>query len=193
MDIRKEFAQRLKQLRIEKQMRQVELCEKVGISPVAMSYYESGERFPKTETLIKIAAALNVKVKDLLGKDLEELSADESPDRISFQLIHEARREDRRLAFMNRSERIYNRDFVAKRAVRNIVSQPYAIEFIKNLYNFLEFDKKEGETPNIITFENKIEPMSREDYFDYLYSKLQKSLLELKTNYDENRNTIKEE
>ncbi|MCR5299659.1 MAG: helix-turn-helix domain-containing protein [Erysipelotrichaceae bacterium] len=51
---------------------QADLCDMTGIKPAAMSKYLSGEKYPRTEILMKIADALNVSLYTLLGKDEEK-------------------------------------------------------------------------------------------------------------------------
>lgn len=189
MSIREEFKTRLRHARIERNMTQQELCEKVGVSPVAISSYEKGERFPKMETLVKIAAALQVPMKDLIGVDLQKMS-DENTARIFAEIQEEPYRP---VSVVLNRERPRGYGTRARQLVREVVYKDYAKGFVRDLSNFLEFDRKEGATLNVITIDNRIEAMSREDYFDFLFAKLQKSLLELKTNYDENKNIRKEE
>lgn len=55
--------------RINLGMTQKELATKAHLAEITIRKYESGERYPKTEQLKKIADALNVSVKDL--HDLE--------------------------------------------------------------------------------------------------------------------------
>ncbi len=185
---RMEFARRLRAIRLERNITQQDLCERVGISPVAISSYEKGIRFPKTETLVKIAAALQVSVKDLMGVDLQKMSNEESAK--AFAELQEPPRPIS--AVLNR-DRPRGYGTRARQLVREVVYKDYARDFVRDLSNFLEFDRKEGATLNVITIDNRIEAMSREDYFDFLFAKLQKSLLELKTNYDENKTIRKEE
>lgn len=59
-------AERIKHLRLSKNLKQSELAEKSGISRVAIGNYERGDRTPNIEILLKIAKALDVYVTDLL-------------------------------------------------------------------------------------------------------------------------------
>ena len=62
------FGERLAQLRIKSGFTQKVIGEKVGVSKSAFANYESGERHPNFETIVKIADALNVSVDYLLGR-----------------------------------------------------------------------------------------------------------------------------
>lgn len=50
-------------------MTQAELAQKAGISEISIRKYETGERKPKYETVLKIANALDVQTKDLFSQD----------------------------------------------------------------------------------------------------------------------------
>jgi len=64
------FGDRLRKLREDAGMTQVELGKKVGVSERVIGYYESNDRFPrKQETLQKISEVFNVSVDFLIGSD----------------------------------------------------------------------------------------------------------------------------
>ncbi len=50
---------KLKQLRIDKEMTQKDLSEKIGVSQQQVSLYESGEVLPSMKVALKIADALD--------------------------------------------------------------------------------------------------------------------------------------
>ena len=66
------FGVRLKSLRNQKKWSQKDVGEKLGISNVSVSGYESGNRFPDTQTLAKIADVFEVSTDYLLGRDVPE-------------------------------------------------------------------------------------------------------------------------
>lgn len=68
------FSERLRQLRQEKKMTQAALGQAVDISPRMISFYESGNHFPRDEIILKrIADLFEVSVDYLLGhSDLRE-------------------------------------------------------------------------------------------------------------------------
>lgn len=61
------LGEKLKSLRLAKKMSQKELAERIGIAKSVISFYESGDRFPSYEVLIKIAQIFNVTTDYLLG------------------------------------------------------------------------------------------------------------------------------
>ncbi len=56
----------LKYYRLKKNMSKKELAASVGITPMAVSYYESGERKPGMDTIKALAEVLDVKISDFL-------------------------------------------------------------------------------------------------------------------------------
>lgn len=58
----------LKKLRKEKQLTQKELAEKINVTHVSISGYESGKRNPDTETLQVLANYFGTSVDYLLGR-----------------------------------------------------------------------------------------------------------------------------
>ncbi|OFV69140.1 LexA family protein [Acetobacterium wieringae] len=62
------FASRLKELRKESGLTQIELSTKVGISKSSISMYEANSRKPELETLEALADYFNVNMDYLLGK-----------------------------------------------------------------------------------------------------------------------------
>lgn len=71
---RREFVilgERLKALRTAKKMSQKELAERIGIAKSVISFYESGDRFPSYDVLIKIARIFNVTTDYLLDVERE--------------------------------------------------------------------------------------------------------------------------
>lgn len=74
---------KLKTLRTAKKMSQKDLAERIGIAKSVISFYESGDRFPSYDVLIKIAQIFNVSTDYLLDVkrertvDVSELSEDD--------------------------------------------------------------------------------------------------------------------
>lgn len=60
------FSEKLKNLRTANKMSQKELAERIGIAKSVISFYESGERFPSYDVLIKISRIFNVTTDFLL-------------------------------------------------------------------------------------------------------------------------------
>lgn len=67
------IGERIKSIRLENGMTQKELGEKCGIADSAIRRYELGGANPKTETLQKIATALNVSIYRLTGEFFDEI------------------------------------------------------------------------------------------------------------------------
>lgn len=63
-----QLGQRLKYLRLQKNMTQEQLAEIIGISRSALSMYELNEREPDIETIVKFADFFQVSTDYLLGR-----------------------------------------------------------------------------------------------------------------------------
>ena len=61
------FADRLKELRVEKQVGQVELANAINVSKGTISLWENGLRDPKLSNLIALAKFFNVTIDFLAG------------------------------------------------------------------------------------------------------------------------------
>jgi len=59
------FGRRLSVVRKSRSLTQQQLAEIVGISVVALAYIETGKRWPRIDTLDKLARALKVPLADL--------------------------------------------------------------------------------------------------------------------------------
>lgn len=59
---------RIKELRKERGLKQVDLCKTIGVSQAALSGYETGNYQPDNDILIKIADYFDTTVDYLLGK-----------------------------------------------------------------------------------------------------------------------------
>lgn len=77
----KKLGVRIKNLREKANINQKEFAKKIGVSNVVLSRYESGERNPDYETLLKIAQYFEVSTDELLGHSLDNsLSTENSKD-----------------------------------------------------------------------------------------------------------------
>ena len=70
-DLLKAIGQRLQNARTAAGRTQADLAESVGIEPVTLSRYETGTRGPSITTLSLMAAALDVKLADLVDVDYD--------------------------------------------------------------------------------------------------------------------------
>lgn len=80
MNIKKEFGEKVKKMRKNRNLTQEQLAEMIDISPRNLSGIEVGANFVKAETLEKILIALNTTTEELFSnievKDNRELLAD---------------------------------------------------------------------------------------------------------------------
>ena len=60
------FGEKLKTLRKELKLTQQQLAERVGVAKSVVSYYESGERYPSYDVLVKLARIFHVTTDYLL-------------------------------------------------------------------------------------------------------------------------------
>lgn len=60
MNIKKDFGQRIKELRSKRGITQYQLAELANIDPKHMSHIETGRSFPKADLIEKLAHALNI-------------------------------------------------------------------------------------------------------------------------------------
>lgn len=66
------LGQRIKQLRIEHQLSQLDLSKKLNISNSTLSQYEAGNRTPGDDIKLRIASLFNVSIDYLLGNNTED-------------------------------------------------------------------------------------------------------------------------
>ena len=67
METKNKFAERLKDLRTEKNIGQIELAEKLQVSRGIISLWENGLREPTLTSLIRIATFFGVSIDFLAG------------------------------------------------------------------------------------------------------------------------------
>jgi transcriptional regulator with XRE-family HTH domain len=64
--IPKSIGKKIQKLRKEKDISQVKMAEKIGVTPTYVGFIEQGQRNPSIATLDKIARVLGVKMSELL-------------------------------------------------------------------------------------------------------------------------------
>ncbi|MCG1009262.1 helix-turn-helix transcriptional regulator [Salinicoccus sp. ID82-1] len=74
---------RIKHYRTLRGYSQKELAEKIGVSNVVLSRYESSHRTPDNDTQIKIADILEISLDDLNGRKVKKQN--EEPDALMFR------------------------------------------------------------------------------------------------------------
>jgi transcriptional regulator with XRE-family HTH domain len=67
-DVARMLAANIKSFRELRSLTQAELGQRAGIAGASISHFETGQRVPSLESLIKVADALNVSVDALLGR-----------------------------------------------------------------------------------------------------------------------------
>jgi transcriptional regulator with XRE-family HTH domain len=60
------LASRIKELRLHRGISQEELAHRSGLSRTGMGFLETGKRWPRLDTLLKVAEGLNIAVDELL-------------------------------------------------------------------------------------------------------------------------------
>ena len=80
------IGQRIFKLRRERNMSQAELAQRAGLKAPAISQYESGQRSPSFESLLKLSSALGIP-SDYLLKG-EEIASSEGGDALSKLITH---------------------------------------------------------------------------------------------------------
>ena len=63
------FGEKLKSLRTGQKLSQRELAERLGVAKSIISYYESGDRYPSYDILVKLARLFHVTTDYLLDID----------------------------------------------------------------------------------------------------------------------------
>lgn len=56
---------------------QEDLAQKLGVSKVAICWYESGDRTPSLENFVKLADILNLTLDELIGREVTVVAEDE--------------------------------------------------------------------------------------------------------------------
>lgn len=87
------IGEKIQRSRKEAGLSQRELGERLKVSQAMIAQYENGKRIPKTETIRKIAYALNVPITELIFTDefLMPIVEDNQLDNNSFKDLHQAR------------------------------------------------------------------------------------------------------
>lgn len=67
-----DFEKRLRALGLQKELSQLQLAEKLGLTKSTISAYENGQRMPSYEVLIGIANFFSVTTDYLLGQDQKD-------------------------------------------------------------------------------------------------------------------------
>lgn len=89
------FGERLKLLRLEKDLTQIELGKRFNLGKTAISLYENNERFPDKETLDKMADFFDCSIDYLLGRtDLKNIVLESYTEALEKQRIKDSGKEE---------------------------------------------------------------------------------------------------
>lgn len=67
------FGEKLRSLRTGQKLTQQQLADRIGVAKSVVSYYESGDRFPSSDVLVKIAKVFHVTTDFLLDVAREQV------------------------------------------------------------------------------------------------------------------------
>ena len=67
------FGCKLKELRTGQKMTQQQLADRIGVAKSVVSYYESGDRYPSYDVLIRIAHVFHISTDYLLDFEKESV------------------------------------------------------------------------------------------------------------------------
>lgn len=93
-----EFSERLKELRKQAKLTQVELAGKLGIVQSSYADWERGKKKPTQDNLVKIAQALNVTIDYLVGNS-EEKSDELDNIELLFRMNSKGLTEEEKVVF----------------------------------------------------------------------------------------------
>lgn len=86
------MGERLKKLRVEKNLTQKQIAERIGLAVSAVSSYESGYRYPSYDVLMKLAEIFHVSTDYLLGitnnRNIDVTGLDDHEIEIISQLVY---------------------------------------------------------------------------------------------------------
>ena len=68
-----DFGAKLKQLRTSRKLTQQQLASQLGVAKSAVSYYESGNRYPSYDVLVKIAHVFHTTTDYLLDIERKQI------------------------------------------------------------------------------------------------------------------------
>ena len=110
-----EFSERLKKLRKDNGLTQVDVASKLGISQQAYASWERGVKKPTQDNLVKIAQILNVSVDYLVGNS-EEITDELDNIEILFRMNSNGLTEEEKkifkkelIDFMEKRRKLFNK------------------------------------------------------------------------------------
>lgn len=94
-----EFSERLKNLRKQAHLTQVDVAEKLGISQPAYASWERGAKRPTQDNLVKIAQVLNVSIDYLVGNSDEKKEDELDNVELLFRMNSNGLTEEEKIIF----------------------------------------------------------------------------------------------
>jgi len=114
------FAQRLKELRLKKNLSQTELGDLIGVHYTHIGRYERGLSIPKSDTMRTLAEALGVTTDYLFEGKMDEVAKSRLEDKDLLQMFNE-------LEKLNEDDKSVIKKlidaFLTKRKVQNLVKE----------------------------------------------------------------------
>ncbi len=87
---------RIKELRVKKHLLQSDIAKYIGKSERVVGFYETGERDPNTETLLKLSELFDVSIDYILGKSDEKKQKTSAPNDSDTFFIDDIKRLNRK-------------------------------------------------------------------------------------------------
>lgn len=94
-----EFSERLKNLRKQAHLTQVDVAKKLGISQPAYASWERGAKRPTQDNLVKIAQVLNVSIDYLVGNSDEKKEDELDNVELLFRMNSNGLTEEEKIIF----------------------------------------------------------------------------------------------
>lgn len=99
-----DFGQRLKELRVQAGMTQLQLAQRMGVTKSVVSFYELQERTPSPDILVKLSGIFKVSTDYLLGLDPRETIDISGPSREDIAIMRALAESLRRKSLYNHGE-----------------------------------------------------------------------------------------
>ncbi len=114
------FEQRIKELRKRNNMTQVQLANKLGVSKGTVAMWETGQRRPGYDMLIKICAVFDKRIDYVLGH-----SDDESPFQFTQQQVDDIEYKSTKINLYKIATRYLALDEYGKKTIEHLVDTEY--------------------------------------------------------------------
>jgi len=146
------IGENIRKNRIENSITQKELGERLGVSQEMISQYENGSRIPKTETLSKIAEALNIHIDDLTTSKKYWRNANgglsvKAPHFLTYDWENHQKNMNKRRKQIAKA--FSQSDFLSDLMVElhdkfldmNVQGQEKVIEYVRDIYEFPKYKR----------------------------------------------------